>query len=108
MFDVRRGFDVLEDAILPGKSVCFDLFLIDETLARYIVNIIALQLIYLVMTYRLVTKNTVIYFIVDEADPIVSEEAARRYEAGYNHLGRICKQLRAFGVQAIISSTSLG
>ena len=107
MFNVRRGFDVL-DLILQGQSAVFDMYLLDPTLARFAVNLIALQLIYLVMTYRLVTSTTVVMFIVDESDPFISEEAGKRYPEGYNMVGLLCKQLRAFGVQAIISSSFLG
>ena len=108
IFDVMRGFDVLEHLIIPGKNCVIDSSLDHTIPARVQVNLIISQLMHLVMQNRLTIDGTAFVLVIDEADFICSEKAGSRYPDGFNILGAAMKQLREYGGMICLGQTYIG
>ena len=108
VFDVMRGFDVLEHLIIPGKCAVIDLGNAHPVDAKIQVNLILSQLMYLVSMNRLTIDGTAFVVAIDEGDFLSSEEAGKRYPEGYNVLGQLMKQGREYGIMICLGETDIG
>jgi len=98
LFTAAHGFDIVEHLVKPRVCAVIDCTLLSPLLARLLVNSLALQLLFVRISLRQVSQRTNFVLIIDEADPICSNEAAVAYPEGYSPLGQLVKQGRQFGV----------
>lgn len=108
VFDVMRGFDILDHLIMLGKCLVLDSGIAHPIAARIQVNLILSQLLYFVAINRLTIDGTAFVLVIDEADFLCSEEAGKTYPEGYNVLGQIMKQGREYGIMVCLGQSYIG
>ena len=102
----QGGFNVFDHLVNPGYSAVIDLSNAAPKIVAIIVNLIASQLLHLVLGHRLMVDRICFVYIIDEADPLVADFAGAKYPEQYSPLGLLFKQSREFGLQVIVSSST--
>ena len=108
LFDCEQGFDVHKHLIRRRKCAVIDCTTVNPVCAQIVANLLALQIFFPRLIHGQTSHSTNFVLMIDESDSLVSKEAGSIYPEGYNIVGQLLKQGRAFGVMVCLGMTALG
>lgn len=97
LFEAEHGFDIFEHLIKPHRCAVVNCTMLSTLQTQILVNLLALQFLFVQITLRRVCRDTIFLLLVDESDPVCSREASLVYPEGYSYVAQYVKQARQFG-----------
>jgi len=104
-----RGLDLETQVVAQGKNAVLDLSNIYPPWIRlYIVDYLVSQLLIGRMYARHRADTTEVLLVIDEADALVSRQAAASFQGELSPVDTVLKMGRAFGIASCIGLTAMG